>query len=102
MLKDVTQGRGVDNLSGPSRKAIEDLERYVDLLHHSLSTITNVIRTMRNIESVVSERRDSVHDLPECHPGSTDDYLIRQRTELQEILRILDVRDRQFAETHNF
>ena len=97
MLKEVTQGRDVDSLSGPSRKAIEDLERYVDLLHHSLSTITNDIRTMRNIESVVSERRDGVHGLPECHPGFTDDYLIRRRTELQKILRILDVRDRQFT-----
>ena len=57
---------------------------------------------MGNIESVISERRNSVHDLPVCHSGSTDDYLIMQRTELQEILRILDVRDRQFAETHNF
>ena len=97
VLKDVTQGRDVDSLSGPSRKAIEDLERYVDLLHHSLSTITNDIRTMRNIESVASERRNRVHDLPECHPGSTDDYLIRQRMGLREILRILDVRGREFT-----
>ena len=97
MLKDVTQGRDVDSLSGPSRKAIEDLERYDCLLHHLLFTITNDIRTMRNIESVVSERRNGVHGLPECHPGSTDDYLIRQRTELWEILRNLDVRGSQFT-----
>ena len=57
---------------------------------------------MGNIESVISERRNSVHDLPVCHSGSTDNYLIGQRAELCEILRILDVRDRQFAETHNF
>ena len=57
---------------------------------------------MGNIESVISERQNSVHDLPVCHSGSTDDYLIGQRAELCEILRILDVRDRQFAETHNF
>ena len=102
MLKDVIQERDADNLSGPSWKAIEDLGRYVDLLYHSLSTITNDIRTTCNIESVIRERRNSVHDLPECYPGSTGDYLIRQRTELWEILRILSVRDHQLTETHNF
>ena len=29
VLKGVTQGRGVDSLSGSSQKAIEDLRRYV-------------------------------------------------------------------------
>ena len=38
-----------------------------------------------------------VHYLQEYHSGSTNEYLIRQRTELQEILRALDVRDRQFT-----
>ena len=102
MLKDAIQERDGDNLSDPSWKAIEDLGRYVDLLYHSLSTITNDIRTTCNIESVIRERRNSIHDLPECYPSSTGDYLIRQRTELWEILRILNVRDHQLTETHNF
>ena len=93
VLKDVTQGRDVNGLSGLSRKAIEDLRRYVNPAHRSLSTMTNGIRTIHNIESVISERWDGVHDLQECHSGSTDEYLITQRTGLQEILRILDVRD---------
>ena len=98
MLKDVIQERDADNLSGPSWKAIEDLGRYVDLFYHSLSTITNDIRTMCNIESVISERLNSIHDLPVCHSGSIGDYLIRQRTELWEILRILNVRDHQLTD----
>ena len=97
VLKKVTQGRDADNLSGSSRKAIEDLRRYVNPAHRSLSTITNDIRTTRNIELVVSERWDGIHDLQELHSGSTDEYLITQRTGLQEILRILDVRDFQFT-----
>ena len=97
VLKRVTQGRGADNLSGSSRKAIEDLRRYVNPAHCSLSTITNDIRITHNIEFVVSERWDGVHDLQERHSGSTDEYLITQRTGLQRILRILDVCDCQFT-----
>ena len=57
----------------------------------------NDIRITHNIESAVNERRNGVHYLQEYHSGSTDEYLIRQRAELQEILRALDVRDRQFT-----
>ena len=96
VLKNATQGKNTDSLSGSSRKAIEDLRRYVDPAHHSLSTITNDIRTMYNIETVVGERPSGLI-LREHHSGSTDDYLIRQRTELQKILTILDVRDCQFT-----
>ena len=56
VLKNVTQGKTTDSLSGSSRKAIEDLRRYVDPAHHSLSTITNDIRIVRNIETVIGER----------------------------------------------
>lgn len=30
MLKAATEGRGVENLNGPSKKGIEDLGRYVN------------------------------------------------------------------------
>ena len=30
VLKDVTQGRDADGLSGPGKEAVEDLGRYVD------------------------------------------------------------------------
>ena len=33
LLNDATHGRDVDSSSGPSKKAIEDLARYVDLAH---------------------------------------------------------------------
>ena len=78
---------------------MEDLRTYVDPAQHSISTITNDIRTTHYIESVVSERRND--GLRERHYDSTDEYLIRQRTELQEILRILDVCDCQFTANLN-
>ena len=62
-----------------------------------LSVMTNGIRTMHNIESIVSERRNSAYDLQERHSGSTEEYLIACRTELQTVLRTLNVRDCQFA-----
>ena len=55
--------------------------------------MTNNTRTMRNIESVVSERQNSAYDLQERHPGSTEEYLITWKTELRTILSTLDVRD---------
>ena len=33
VLKDVTQERDADDLSGPSKKVIEDFGRYVNLAH---------------------------------------------------------------------
>ena len=55
--------------------------------------MTNNTRTMRNIESVVSERQNSAYDLQERHPSSTEEYLITWKTELRAILRTLNVRD---------
>ena len=93
VLRNVAQGRDPDGLSGPSKKGIEDLGRYVHLAHFSLATITSEIRIMSNIASMVSERRNYAHDLGEHHPGSTEERLIAWRTELRGIQRILDVRD---------
>ena len=36
VLKDVTQGRDADGLSGPSKEAVEDLGRYVEPVLHSV------------------------------------------------------------------
>ena len=101
VLKDVTQGKDTNILSGSSRKAIEDLGRYVDPAHRSLSMMMSDIRTMRNIKSVVSERRNDIHDPQERHSGSANEFLVTQRKELRGILRILNVCDRQFS-VHNF
>ena len=101
MLNDATHGRDVDSSSGSSKKAIEDLGRYVDLAHSSLPTITSSIRTMRDIESMVNERRNCAHDLGECHSDSAKDYLITWKTELLETLRILDVCGGHFS-AHDF
>ena len=97
MLKNATQGRDADSLSGSSAKAIEDFGRYVSPAHSSLSMITNGIRTIRNIESVVSECRNGARDLRGLHTGSTEEWLIARRTKLWEILRILNVRDPHFS-----
>ena len=89
VLKNMTKGREAD-LSGPNKKTIEDLGRYADLVHSSPSTITSGIRTMRNMESMVSERRKGAYDLREHHPSFTEEHLIAWTTELQEILNVLD------------
>jgi hypothetical protein len=41
VLKAATEGRSMDNLSGPSKKRIEGFERCVDLANSSLSTIAS-------------------------------------------------------------
>ena len=91
VLGDVTQGMVTDSLGGPSKMAIDDLGGYVDLVHSSASTITSDIRILRNIKFVVSEHRKAVRDSQEHHPSSTEERLIAWRTELWEILRVLDV-----------
>ena len=101
VLDNATHGRDVDSLSGPSKKAIEDLGRYVDLAHSSLSTITSGIRTMHDIESMVNEHRNCGRDLREHRSDSAKDCLIMWETELLETLRILDVCGGQFS-AHNF
>ena len=52
---------------------------------------------MRNIESIVRERRNSAQDFQGRRPSSTEAHLIARRAELWEILRILDVHDCQFT-----
>ena len=59
--------------------------------------MTSDIRTIRNIESMVGERHGGAHDSRELHAGSTEEWLIAQRTNLWEILRLLDVRDSRFT-----
>lgn len=102
MLKNVAQGKNADDLSGPSEKAIEGLERYVNPAHPSLPTMTSIIRIMRNIESMVSERQNGGHDFWEHHPDSTEELLAAWRRELREMLRTLDVRDYQLTMIPNF
>ena len=58
--------------------------------------MTDDIRTMRNIETMVDELQNGDQGLGEHHPGSTE-CLIGWRTELRKIQRILDVRGCQFA-----
>lgn len=96
-LNGVTQGRDVESLSSHIKRAIEDLGRYVNLVHSLLPAITGDARTMRNIESAVSEHRNGPHGLREQCPGPTKECLIAWRTELWETLRILGVRDCRFS-----
>ena len=97
ILKDVIQGRNMGSLSGPGKKAIKDLGGYVDLVQSSPSIITDDIRIMRDIESIVRQRRGRAHSLLENHPISTEERLIAWRAELPGILRILNVRDCKFT-----
>ena len=86
----MTQGEDAGSLSGPRKKAIEDLGRYADLVYSSPLMITSDIRTIDNIRSVVSECQNCAYDLRE-------ESLIAWRTELCEMLRILEVSDSQFT-----
>ena len=96
-LKTVTEGRDVFDLSGLSRKRIEDLGRCVDPAQCFLPPITRNNRIIRNVESVVSERANSTRDLPVHHPRSTEENLTAWRTEMWEELRLLDVRGFQLT-----
>ena len=98
VLKDVTRGRDTDSLNGPSDNVLEDLERYAHLAPFSPPTITSDIRIMRKIESMISERWNSVHGLREHHSDPTEECILAMRTELLEILRILSIHDSQFME----
>ena len=97
VLRDVTQGRDEGSLSDTDKKALEDLGRYVDLVRPSPSTITNEVRIMRDIESMIRQCRNSAHKLRENHPSFTKERLIAWRVELSEILRTFDVRDCKFT-----
>jgi len=93
VLKTTTEGRGMDSLSGPVKKATESLEKYVIPARLSLSIITSEIRTIRYIESNLkaSDSALGVNHLRECHPGSNGACLILWKMEIQKILGIFDV-----------
>ena len=91
VLKSVIEGMDADNLSGPSKKRVEDLGRCVNTAQPSPLSVTSSVRIVCNIESVVSERVDHPHDLRERHLDSTEERLITSRTEMWEILRVFDV-----------
>lgn len=95
MLKSVTEGRDADNLDSLSRKRIEDLGRYVDPVQPSLLIITRSIRTVRHIESVVSERANCARDSRENRAELTKECLVAWRTEIQ---RAFDIPDPQLTE----
>lgn len=95
LLKAVTEGRDVDNLSSPSKKGIEDLGRHVDPSQQFLLLTTSDIRIVCHIEFVVSERASCGHDLPEDHPEFTKECFIAWQMEMWEILRLFDVRSFQ-------
>ena len=92
VLKTMTEGTGVDDLSGPS-KEIEALERCADPGRFFLLTMTSDARTVRHIESTIREHADCARDLCEDHPGSATECLAAWRTEMLEKLRALDVCD---------
>jgi hypothetical protein len=99
VLKIATEGRGVESLSGPSKKQIEDLVRCVNPTKPSppLPRITSGISTVSHIESVVSAHANCAHDLWEHHPAPTKECLIAWQTRIWEILRFFDVRSRRFT-----
>ena len=99
VLKIATEGRGVESLSGPSKKQIEDLVRYVNPAKPSppLPTITSGISIVRHIESAVSAHANCARDLWERHPAPTKGCLIAWQTRIWEILRFFDVRSRPFT-----
>ena len=92
VLKTATEGRSVDSLSDFSKKLAEDLGRCVDLANSFIPIITSDTRTIRHIESVVSERANCACDLREHHPGSTYECLVAWQAEMRGILGFFNVR----------
>jgi len=93
-----TSGReDAEGLSGPSKRQIEDLGRYVDPIQPPLPTITSDTSTLRNIESAVRERANCARDSKGDCPGSTNDCVVSWRTEILERLEALDVCGFQFT-----
>ena len=88
-LRAVVGGRHVDGLSGPVKKAIESLEKYVDSARPYLSIVTSDVRTVRRIESKISEYALGANH----HPGHTGAYPIMWKMEIQRILGTVGVRD---------
>ena len=92
VLKTVTEGRDVDNLSGLSEKQIEDLGRCVTPDRLFLLKIMSDNRIIRHIESVVSECWNWHGHRSQEYPGHIKECLIAGRTEMWQILRTFDVR----------
>ena len=92
VLKTMTGGSGVDYLSDPDKKRIEDLGRCANRAHPSQLTVTSGVRIMCRVESVLSEHTTRTRDSPEHHSGSAKEWLIASRAEIEEILRGFDVR----------
>ena len=93
----VTKGRDANGLSDASEKQIEDLGRCVKPVQPSPPTVTSDIRIVRHIESVVNERANCGRNLRGSHLESTEECLIALRSEMLEILRVLDVRGFQLT-----
>jgi len=99
VLKGRAEGTDVDDSGGLNlnKEKVEDLARCADTAQSSLLTITSDLRTVRDIESVVSERVNCALDLQEHHLGFTNECLIAWLAKVWEILRALDVRTSQFT-----
>jgi len=94
VLETVAEGSGVDDLSDPSRKQIENFGRCVDPAQPTLPTLTRCIRIIRHFESIVTERANCAGDLREHHPWPTMECLIVWRAEM---LRVFDERGSQLT-----
>ena len=100
VLKSVTEGSDVDDLSGglnDSEKGVEDLGRCVNQIKPTLPTITSDPRIVSRIDFVVRERANHPRYLREQHSESTEESLIAWRMEMLEILRVFDVRGQQLS-----
>ena len=97
VLKTVTEGEDVDNLSEPVQKAIESLEKYVDSALSPLSSVTNNARTIHYIQSKVDKHVPGANHLRERGSGSTAVSPFLCMTELQKSLEVLNVCDYCFG-----
>jgi len=86
VLKVATEGRDMDNLSGPSRKQTNGLGRCVEPTKPFMLKITNGARIVDHVGSVVSEHANYTSDLQDHHPGSTGECLMEGG-----MLRVSDV-----------
>jgi len=82
---------GAESSSGPGKRQVEDLGRYVDPIQPHLLTITSDTRILRNIESAVRERAKFARDSKGDYPGPTNECIVFWRTEILERLGALDV-----------
>ena len=92
VLKSRTEGRDTDDMGSPyPNEKIEDLGRCVDPAQSSLLPMTSGIRTVRHIESVITERANCAQDSRGHHTGFTDERLIAWMTKIRETLKAFDV-----------